>query len=228
MSAPRFSCMDHPIDHFITRLSQTRLDGPAVNPYAAVATDPVLEAANRIRRHNLRLYLHTMAAARPWLLLVGEAPGYRGCRLTGGPFTSEAILVSQGIWLFSAQAGFRKSAERDIVIKEATATIIWSALAGWQPPPLLWNAFPFHAHRDGQPASNRKPNAPELRLGAAFLIDLVKLFQPQVVAAVGRSAAHALDHAGLSDYHQLRHPSHGGKAAFMTGLSQIQTLAKGR
>lgn len=216
------------IERFVARLAQTSVDGLAFNPYAASTADPLLTSANAIRRQNLCLYLQAMAAARPWLLLVGEAPGYRGCRLTGVPFTSEAIILDQAIWPFGPEAGFRKTGEHIDVVREASATMIWSALNGWRPPALLWNAYPFHPHQHESPASNRKPNGRELLLGAALLAHVLELFQPDVVAAVGRSAARTLDHAGLHGYRQLRHPSHGGKAAFVAGLSRIQPPAGGR
>jgi uracil-DNA glycosylase len=44
------------------------------------------------RRHNLKTYLQLLAQQRPTHLLIGEAPGYRGCRLTGIPFVSPHIL----------------------------------------------------------------------------------------------------------------------------------------
>jgi hypothetical protein len=168
-----------------------------------------------------------MTAARPALLLVGEAPGYRGCRLTGIPFTSEAIVLDPQIRPFGRQAGYQKTTEmakttkEGNVTKEASATMVWSAVAGIWPPPLMWNAFPFHPHRPGQPMSNRRPLKSELLLGAEFLSDLLAIFPSTTVAAVGRSAAAALAHAGQTGYPILRHPSHGGKVAFCTGLQEI-------
>jgi len=47
---------------------------------------------SQIRRENLQLYLEKMQKLNPSFLLLGEAPGYRGCRLTGIPFSSERIL----------------------------------------------------------------------------------------------------------------------------------------
>ncbi|VAW30880.1 hypothetical protein MNBD_CHLOROFLEXI01-1668 [hydrothermal vent metagenome] len=44
------------------------------------------------RRHNLRLYLQWMAQQSPQHLLIGEAPGWRGCRLTGIPFVRKKLL----------------------------------------------------------------------------------------------------------------------------------------
>ena len=52
-----------------------------------------LHEENSIRRRNLLLYLRQMELLNPRILLVGEAPGYQGCRLTGVPFTSEYILL---------------------------------------------------------------------------------------------------------------------------------------
>jgi uracil-DNA glycosylase len=213
--------MDLLIDHFIDRLAQARPDGPVFNPYWTSAAGSTLREANHIRQQNLRLYLQAMAAAQPRLALIGEAPGYRGCRLTGVPFTSESILLDRQIWPFGRRQGFRRTTERAEVAKETTASLIWSAVKDWRPPPLLWNAFPFHPHRDGRPDSNRKPRAAELHLGAGFLVEILGLFQPDIVAAVGRSAARALDYAGLPGYATLRHPSRGGKVAFLAGLNQI-------
>lgn len=225
--APRSFFMNQHIAAFVARLAQTPASGPVCNPYALDSGDPGVDRANAIRRQNLRLYLKAMIAVEPWLLLVGEAPGYRGGRLTGVPFTSEAVMLDGSIWPFGARAGYRKTAEQSQVVKEATATILWSALADRRPLPLLWNAFPFHPHRSSDPWSNRRPLRAELEVGALFLTGIIDLFRPTVIAAAGRSAARALELAGHGDYVSLRHPSHGGKAAFAAGLEEIQPPAAG-
>ena len=213
---PIFCTMNQPIEDFLARLAQASLDGPVFNQYAADGTE-----ANAVRRENLRLYLEQMAVARPSLLLVGEAPGYRGCRLTGIPFTSESIILDEQIRPFGSKAGYRKTDEKATVTKEASATMVWAALAGAWPPPLLWNAFPFHPHQPDRPASNRRPVRHELQLGAGFLVEIMALFPATAVVAVGCAAATALSLAGQGDYPILRHPSHGGKAAFQAGLAHI-------
>lgn len=43
---------------------------------------------NEIRRKNLMNYFERMERLKPSILLVGEAPVYRGCRRSGIPFTS--------------------------------------------------------------------------------------------------------------------------------------------
>lgn len=225
MPAPRFLvCMDRLITAFVTRLAQTQLEGPLFNPYAVQVANPQLTLANAIRRENLLLFLSYHVTNCPRLMLVGEAPGYRGCRLTGVPFTSEAIILDQRTTPFGAEAGFRKTAERETIVKEATATMVWSALAGRRPLPLLWNALPFHPHDLTQPDSNRRPTRQELVLGAPFLVEMMEIFRPQVVVAIGRSAEGSLAYAGVGRFQRLRHPSHGGKKAFFEGLARIDAL----
>ena len=101
---------------------------------------------NLIRRNNLILYFQQMVKFNPHILLVGEAPGYRGCRLTGVPFTSEFILLNglEEIGLFGASRGYQKTTESDKLVKEASATIVWQILSTTLTIPLIWNAFCFH------------------------------------------------------------------------------------
>lgn len=172
-----------------------------------------------MRRANLLLYWGQMAERRPRLLLVGEAPGYRGCRLTGVPFTSEFVLLNgvEAAGLFGRERGYRTTGEAGRVSREASATVLWEVVAGFQPPPLLWNAFPFHPYQNGNPHSNRRPDGRELTLGEPFLRELITLFAIETVVAVGRTAGEALRRAGIPAA-LVRHPSHGGKTRFATGL----------
>lgn len=202
--------MQAKIDNFVNGLATTTVAGPVFNQYAPPGE------ANRLRRHNLRLYLNRMTAAQPNLLLVGEAVGYRGGRLTGVPFASETILLDEG-GFFGPARGYRPSGEAGFPRTEATATILWQAVAAMQSPPLLWNAFPFHPFIAGRPLSNRAPTPGERRLGRPFLAELLALFPIQNVVAVGKTAATSLAQMGIS-CHAVRHPSHGGKKAFVAGI----------
>jgi uracil-DNA glycosylase family 4 len=139
------------------------------------------------RRDRLAAYLDARAGAS--ILLVGEAPGYRGARVSGIPFTSERQLTGEGP-------------------AEATATIVHRVLAelGLADDVLLWNVVPTHP---GTETSNRPPTRSEVAAGLPFALELAR---GRRVVAVGRLAASALE-AGY-----VRHPSHGGAAAFRDGL----------
>ena len=131
----------------------------------------------------LARYLEERADAR--ILLVGEAPGYRGARISGIPFTSERQLTGTGP-------------------AEATATIVHRVLAefGLEQDVLLWNVVPTHP---GTADSNRVPTRAEVEAGLPFARELM---HGRRGFAVGRIAAAAID----APY--VRHPSHGGAAAF--------------
>ncbi len=160
----------------VDRLAAARI-GRTYNQYAA----------SRLLRERLHSYLGARLGAE--LVLVGEAPGYRGARVSGIPFTSERQLTGAGP-------------------AEATATIVHRMLAalGVEDDVLLWNLVPTHP---GTEASNRRPTRTEIESADPFLREIVA---GRRAIAVGRLAAAALD----APY--VRHPSHGGAAEFERGL----------
>ena len=127
------------IPDFLQLLAAIAGTATAFNPYAGHSRGSL------VRRRNLSLYFHRMLERRPRLLLLGEAPGYRGCRVTGVPFTSEAILLADDspFGLFGAAAGFAVG-ESQMWRHEASATAVWQTLVELDVLPLLWNAFPYH------------------------------------------------------------------------------------
>jgi uracil-DNA glycosylase len=144
------------------------------------------------RRERLRAYLESRRDAP--LLLVGEAAGYRGARVSGIPFTSERQLTGAGP-------------------AEASATIVHRVLAelGLEESVLLWNVVPTHP---GTASSNRLPTRAEVRAGLPFAEELAR---GRRVLAVGRLAEVALG----APY--VRHPSHGGAAEFRAGLLRFRS-----
>jgi uracil-DNA glycosylase family 4 len=161
---------------FVTRLAAAEI-GATYNQYAA----------SRLLRDRLRAYLDARSAAA--VVLVGEAAGYRGARVSGIPFTSERQLTGSGP-------------------AEATATIVQRVLAeiGVEDEVLLWNVVPTHP---GSETSNRRPTRAEVAAAVPFLRELTGR---RHTIAVGRLAASVLD----APY--VRHPSYGGAAEFEQGL----------
>jgi len=161
---------------FVERLARSRI-GETYNQYAGSA-----QLCER-----LGSYLEARRTAE--VVLVGEAAGYRGARVSGIPFTSERQLTGSGP-------------------AEATATIVHRVLAelGVEDEVLLWNVVPTHP---GSETSNRRPTREEVAAASPFLDELAR---GRVAIAVGRLAASVLD----APY--VRHPSHGGATEFEAGL----------
>jgi hypothetical protein len=171
-----------------------------------------------IRRANLTRYLADMARRAPRVLMLFEAPGYRGCALSGIPVTSERIML-RGVekWgLFGA--GYRRTSDNPQGVAEMTATILWGALAEHaDQPPLIWNTVPLHPHKPGERQSNRTPTVAEQRLGGEFVGRMLEMFDIDLILGVGRKAQRTLSELEIGHV-PLRHPSQGGKAAFIEGL----------
>ena len=73
----------------------------------------------------------------------------------------------------------------EAIQSEQTSTILWSVLPELGIVPLVWGAFPFHPHQPGNLLSNRKPRAAEVKIGAPFVRELLDIFTPSKVIAVG-------------------------------------------
>jgi uracil-DNA glycosylase family 4 len=173
---------------FIDALARARI-GRTHNQYAR----------SELRRERLGRYLASRADAR--VMLVGEAAGYRGARVSGVPFTSERQLSGAGPG-------------------EATATIVQRVLRelGLEQEVLLWNLVPTHPHRGGEPQSNRPPTAAEIRAARPFLDSLARAgISDKLLLAVGRVAQRELG----GPY--IRHPSHGGANEFRENLRSCLT-----
>ncbi|WP_350003025.1 uracil-DNA glycosylase [Pseudarthrobacter sp. WHRI 8279] len=177
---------------------------------------------NAVRRRNLELYLSEMLDRAPKVLLLGEAPGFRGMRITGVPFTNRTMFQgpANGFGLFGPGKGYALPAGAEGVAAEPTATVMWEVLAELEFLPLLWSACPWHTHVPGKPQSNRTPRITEARLGAPFWHSLVELFRIEAVVAVGNIAHRSLLSSGVVAP-KVRHPSHGGRSGFKRGLEEL-------
>ncbi len=210
------ACFFMSVEKFLVRLRRTKPANNSVNPWRGRS------AVVRLRQANLAYYFEEMSKRSPTVLLVGEAPGYRGCGQTGVPFTSERILIQGAAGLFGTASSCKINGNPSRPISEASATIVWDVLAQYpQNLPLIWNAYPFHPHRPDNLNSNRPPTVAELEMGAIFLQNLLNLFSSvNQVVAVGNRADDSLNRQGIPHL-KIRHPSHGGKQQFMAGLKEI-------
>lgn len=169
---------------------------------------------------NLEHYLQAMMNLKgKRVLLVGEAPGYKGCRITGIPFTSGRIFQDLQHPFLN---GLSKKLLFEWIESENTASIVWNYLVDTPRIPLFWNSFPFHPHREKQPLTNRAPNKAEIEYGSRVLQMLFKLYRPDIVAGIGHNGVKGSKAAFPElTIEYIRHPSYGGKVDFIAGMNKI-------
>jgi hypothetical protein len=72
------------VSKFVSKLSGRSQSDTVENPYL-----------REFPRQNIEAYLKILERrSEPIVMIVGEAPGHRGCAITGIPFTSGALLRS--------------------------------------------------------------------------------------------------------------------------------------
>jgi hypothetical protein len=205
-------------DYFQEHLFPLPSTETLLNPYSYCHPDSDRPNAPRIRQDNLRSYLAHFETI-PQILIVGEAPGPWGCRYSGVPFTSERQLAD-GELPFSGTP----TSTLEPPAAERSATIFWDALKPHHQHFFVWNSIPLLPHKLGDPNSLRPPKNAEIVEYQSILVFIIAQLKPVAVLAVGRRAEQALHLLG-QPCHYVRHPSHGGKAAFLESLADFFGLS---
>jgi uracil-DNA glycosylase len=220
---------------FWTRLTEHRSEN-VFNPWSDSDPLDLPFATAAERRGRLESHFHVDAK----YLLIGEAPGYRGCHFSGIPFTCEKQLfegivprvgppaqVLSGCAVRAAQQlERRRITTRELPWSEGSATVIWSTLheLGIAERTVMFNAFPWHPHLPDNPLSNRTPTPREVVEGAPILAMVLEQFRGAQVIAVGQIALRTLGSLGITAI-PVRHPSMGGARQFKAQLRELVVQA---
>jgi len=201
---------------FLDHLWSVKVTEHLFDPWQQSNNDDLDEGAVARRRFALAAHL---SAPRPSLLCVGEAPGYRGCRVSGVPFTSEGQIGDAVIpRLTSMKTRF---SVRPRPWREGSATKVWGALTaqGLEEATVLWNAVPWHPHPPGMPLQNRGPSSAEWLAGLRLLQMLLEaLPETTRVVAIGRVAEAALKRLNVDAYHVCHPAARSGARLFREGI----------
>lgn len=195
----------------------------AFNPWREY--DPANDASREsclIRRSNLEAYLDKTKLAS--VLIYGEAPGYRGCKFSGIAFTDENLADD------FPQYGLdflRRSSRPQVHTKwvEQSSRVIWGVIAPVWKDVRLWNIFPIHPCRAGEPLTNRRPTRSELDETAKLALALLAETLPEKIVAVGSVASEQLTRLGV-DHEHVRHPAYGGRRDCERQLRKILELGE--
>lgn len=205
------------IEKLISRLRRAELPDHVFNLYRH--DDPELDARGGAakRRENLRRYLKALPA--PKYAFIGIAPGYRGARFTGVPFSDEHRLCYPG-------SCYDRTSTRENAHREATAGVVMGLL-GSSTDVVCWNIVPWHPHKPGEPLSNADPDAETIGYGLEALEYFFQRLYPETKAvAAGQIPAKALesfkvDGRSIEIAATLRHPARGGANEFREQATRL-------
>ena len=195
--------------NIINKLKQRPSSENVFNPYQ-----------NETVANNLKLYFEYLYSTnQKEVLLIGEAPGYAGCRITGIPFTSGDLFRNSNLEIFKS---LNPNIFLDKIEGEKTATIVWEYLKNKEELPIFWNSFPFHPFNVNKPNSNRTPTNEEIIEGKFYIQELIEIFNPKLIASIGRKGEKILKNIYPNeDIEYIRHPSNGGKQDYIKGMNKI-------
>lgn len=199
------------LNDFFSKLAKRKNSLTVFNPYR-----------EEYKLSNLKRYIELVSQQQgPRVLLVGEAYGFKGGRLTGIPFSS-GKLFSEVDHPFLIALSKDISLDEASLTSENTASIVWRYLLKRNTVPLFWNSFPYHPHPSRIQKKNRAPTKAEIEEGLALLQMLIDFYQPQMLAGLGRKGADCLQRAFPErEICYIRHPSYGGKNDFIQGMDSL-------
>ncbi len=156
---------------------------------------------NESKCNNLKRFLTKYKGAK--YILIGEAPGRKGCFECGVPFCD--------INTFSQMLGIKSAPDKP---KETSARRIYETEQFKKNKFVAWNAFPYHPCKSDK--TNRHPLKDELEFGVKYLKDFLDLFdrKGKVVVLLGNVAAKVFNNlCDINPYYkkiehiELIHPS---------------------
>ena len=155
----------------------------------------------------------------PEVILVGEAPGWRGAAVSGVAFTCEDQILSGAIPRV-ARGYERLSGYASGPFKEGSAAAVWEILyeVGLAEKAVLWNAIQMHPHLPDNPLCNRTPSSSEVMEGKPAMLALRAAFPKAKLVAIGKKSQGLMDRMGLACDLYVRHPSYGGKTEFQASM----------
>lgn len=205
------------IEKLISRLRRAELPENVFNLYRHDVPELDARGGAAKRRENLRRYLKAITA--PTYAFIGIAPGYRGARFTGVPFSDEDRLCFPG-------SCYDRSSTRERAYREATAGVVLDVL-GSRRDVVCWNIVPWHPHQAGEPLSNADPDAETIEYGMQALEWFFNRLYPEAKpVAVGKLPEKMLQGFKVRDKEvklaaTLRHPARGGANEFRQQAAKL-------
>lgn len=212
---------------FERKLFQEKCEANLFNQYNDIDIDKRVDLPNapKIRRENLKRYLESFTD-KPTIFVVGEAPGPRGCRFSGVPFTCESQLLDKTFCFSGKQSSIEKpkidTKNKKPPFTSNSSKTFWSIMKKHHQKFFVWNCVPFHPYKPDNILSIRTPTKEEIRDYSELLKEIVEIVTPthKNIISVGRKAEKSLNLLNIKSTY-VRHPARGGAKKFSKDINNF-------
>jgi hypothetical protein len=197
--------MSSKVNILIKKLAQTETKSDLFNPYNELTKPTDDRTAPGVRQQNLRLYLDSLEKSKPKIICFFYSPSYDESKRSGVPLTNVSNFKDVAE-IVKIEKTFEKATKsRGKPKLSSIASIIWSVVEKIDEPIVFWPVIPFYPHKKSGLKTERNFTNKELLKYKDLMVDIVSLFEPEIVLSIGKDAHDALDFLQVKHY-QLPHP----------------------
>lgn len=196
------------VNNIVKELALTKTNNRIFNPYNELSKSTDDRTAPGVRQQNLRLYLNTHLKNKTKVLWVYSSPTFLEAKRSGVPLLNESLFSkAEGVLKpdrhFEVATKSKKRPDNTVI-----SSVIWDVAEELGINPIIWPAIPFYTHRKGKVKAKRKPTMAEIIKYKHFLENIIALYKPDHILAIGREAEQALKSIGIKPVY-VNHPRSG-------------------
>ena len=196
------------IDNFVKQLALTDTGDMLFNPYNQLNKALDDRTAPGVRQQNLRMYLRSHAKLRTKIFWVYFSPTYQESRKSGIPLINSS-LFKKAQNILDINKPFEKATKSKTKPSNTfLSRALWNAAQDLEINPIIWPVIPFFAHKKDAITKKRKPKVAEIEKYGFILKDLINMYKPKHIFAIGKEAEDALKRLEIKAI-DLPHPRKG-------------------